>query len=76
MFNRSRELELVLAEHGRWIGKLRDATYSNEQRLCTLERRISMFEGHLVELIELWKKLDIELTKLKAELSRSSSKTT
>jgi hypothetical protein len=70
MFNRSRERELVLTEHGRWLERLRDATYSNEQRLCILERRVSMLEEHLVELLELWSKLDIELAGLKVEMSR------
>ncbi|MEM2907939.1 MAG: hypothetical protein QXP65_01865 [Candidatus Hadarchaeales archaeon] len=65
MFNKSREHELVLAEHGRWLGKLRDGMYSNEQRLRVLEHRVSMLEGHLVELLELWRKLDAELAGLK-----------
>ncbi len=73
MFNKSREHELVLAEHGRWLGKLRDGLYSNEQRLRALEHRVSMLEGHLVELLELWRKLDLELAGLKVWFGKSKA---
>jgi len=74
MFGKSREHELVLAEHSRWIAKLRDAVHTGEQRLRMLERQASALEGHLVELMKLHEKLDAQLAEVRANLIRLSSK--
>lgn len=74
MFGRSREHELVLAEHSRWIAKLRDAVHAGEQRLRMLEQQVSALEGHLAELMKLYEKLDAQLAEVRADLIRLNSK--
>lgn len=74
MFGRSREHELVLAEHSGWIAKLRDAVHADEQRLRMLERQVSALEGHLAELMKLYEKLDAQLAEVRADLIRLNSK--
>jgi len=59
MPNKSDE-EAILAEHGRWVAKLRDASSLLEQRMTMLERRVSALEGHVAELSKLYCKIDAQ----------------
>lgn len=42
---RNSDREALLAEHGRWIARLRDDLALLEQRLRSLERRVSRLEA-------------------------------
>lgn len=64
MFGKHNDKVKVLAEHGRWIARLRDDVKVLEQRLHALERRVSTVEGNLAELAKLYSRLDIALSKL------------
>lgn len=64
----------ILAEHGRWIARLRDVTRLFDQRLSMLERRISIFEGHISELVKMNNKLDARLTSATDRLSVLNSR--
>jgi uncharacterized coiled-coil protein SlyX len=59
MLKKSEE-EAILAEHGRWVAKLRDASRLLEQRMTTLERRVSALEGQAAELSKLYCKIDVQ----------------
>lgn len=61
---------VVLAEHGRWIARLRNDVNVLEQRLRGLERRISTIEANLSELAKLYGKIDLSLSKIDDELTR------
>ena len=54
----------VLAEHGRWIARLRDDARVLEQRLRGLERRVSTLEANVAELGRVYGKLDLALAQL------------
>lgn len=69
-----RDDERVLAEHGRWLAKLRDAARSIEQRLVALERRVAVLETQLVESTKRSNALDLQLTGVGDELVRLDSK--
>ncbi|GEM_PF-1049116 len=73
MFSKNDE-EVILAEHGRWIAKLRDLTRLTEQRICMLERRVSALEGHFAELSKFSYKLDPRLGSALDQLTLLSSK--
>jgi len=73
MFNKKDE-EVVLAEHGRWIAKLRDLTRLTEQRIGMLERRVSTLEGHFAELAKFSYKLEPQLSSALEGLARLSLK--
>lgn len=60
----------VLAEHGRWIARLRDDAKVLDQRLHNLERRVSTVEANLAELAKLYGKLDLVFSKIDDELKR------
>ncbi|MDI6883761.1 MAG: hypothetical protein QMD00_01265 [Hadesarchaea archaeon] len=60
----------VFAEHGRWIARLRDDVKVLDQRLHSLERRVSTIEANLAELAKLYGKLDLVLSKIDDELKR------
>lgn len=62
----------VLAEHGRWVARLRDDTKVLDQRLHSLERRVSIIEANLTELAKLYGKLDLALFRIDDELKRRS----
>ncbi|KUO39583.1 MAG: hypothetical protein AVW06_03550 [Hadesarchaea archaeon DG-33-1] len=64
----------ILAEHGRWIERLRYATRTFDQRLTALEHRMSVLEGHLSELVKVNRKLDAQLTSAADQLSMLSSR--
>lgn len=64
----------ILAEYGRWIARLRDATRAFDQRLNALERRMSVLEGHISELARMNRKLDAQLTSAADQLSMLSSR--
>lgn len=64
----------ILAEYGRWIARLRDATRTFDQRLTALEHRMSVLEGHLSELAKMNRKLDAQLTSAADQLSMLSSR--
>ena len=49
----------VLAEHGRWMARLRDEAEVIEQRLRGLERRVNALEANVAELRGIYAKLDI-----------------
>ncbi len=54
----------VLAEHGRWIARLRDDMKVLDQRLRGVERRISTTEANLAELMKLYSKLDLAVSRI------------
>lgn len=64
MFGKDSDDAVVLAEHGRWIARLRDDVKVVDQRLRALERRVSTIEGNLAELAKLYGRLDISLSRL------------
>jgi len=64
----------IFAEHGKWIARLRDATRLFDQRLSTLERRMSVFEEHISELVKMNRKLDARLTSATDQLSVLNSR--
>ena len=66
--------EVVLAEHGKWIAKVRDLTRLTEQRVGMLERRVSTLEGHFAELAKFNYKFEPQLGSALDELARLSSK--
>ena len=66
--------KVVLAEHGRWIARLRDDGRVLEQRLRGLERRVATLEANLAELTKLYGKLDLALAPLRDELVRLGSR--
>lgn len=69
-----RDREIALAEHGRWITRLRDDMRVLEQRLRGLERRVATLEVNLAELTKLCGKLDLALAPLGDELARLASR--
>lgn len=69
-----RSNEKILAEHGKWIARLRDDARVLEQRLYSLERRTSIFEVNLAELAKSQGKLKLDLTSLEDKLARLDSK--
>jgi uncharacterized coiled-coil protein SlyX len=71
--NKSDE-EAILAEHGRWVAKLRDASRLLEQRMTTLERRVSALEGHVAELSKLYCKIDTKTSSIDDQVTRLASK--
>jgi len=73
MFSRKNE-EVVLAEHGKWIAKVRDLTRLTEQRIGMLERRVSTLEGHFAELAKFSYKLEPQLSSALDGLARLSSR--
>lgn len=74
MFGERSDEEAVLAEHGRWIAILRDDARLFEQRLRSLELRISTLEVNIAELAKLYNKLDLTLALLSDELARLTSR--
>ncbi len=56
---RNDDAQAILAEHGRWIARLRDDLKMMDQRLGALERRVSTIEDNLAELTKLYSRLDI-----------------
>jgi len=69
-----RDEERVLAEHGRWLAKLRDTARSIEQRLLTLERRVAVLETQLVESTRRSNALDLQFAGVGDELVRLGGK--
>jgi len=64
----------ILAEQGRWVARLRDAARLFDQRLTTLEHRMSVLEEHLSELTRMNRKLDARLTSTTDQLNMLSSR--
>lgn len=64
----------ILAGHGRWISKLRDAIRLYDQRLAMFERRVSALEGNLAELTKTCCRLDVQMTSMGDELARLGSR--
>jgi uncharacterized coiled-coil protein SlyX len=64
----------ILAEHGRWISRLRDASHLVDQRLTMLERRVSTLERHLAELAKMGYGLEVKLASSINRLVELSSK--
>lgn len=58
----------ALAEHGLWIGRMREDVKVLSQRLRGLERRLATSEGSLAELSGIYNKLDLALSRLAVEL--------
>ena len=58
----------VLAEHGRWIGRMREDLEVLNQQLRGLERRFETSEGSLAQLAKLYGKLDLAVSRLDIEL--------
>ncbi|MEW6221901.1 MAG: hypothetical protein AB1476_01070 [Candidatus Hadarchaeota archaeon] len=52
MASRHLDREWLLAEHGRWIAQLRDDFALLDQRLRSLERRLSRLEAGAAESAE------------------------
>jgi len=73
MLNKSDE-EAILAEHGRWVAKLRDASRLLEQRMMTLERRVSALEGHAAELSKLYCKINAQTSHADDQITQLMSK--
>ncbi len=73
MLNKSDE-EAVLAEHGRWVAKLRDASRLLEQRMAMLERRVSALEGHMVGLTKMYCKIDAQTSCVGDQITQLTSK--
>jgi uncharacterized coiled-coil protein SlyX len=73
MLNKS-DGEVILAEHGRWVAKLRDASRLIEQRMTILERRVSALEGHVVELSKLYCKIDAKTSHIDDQFTKLISK--
>jgi uncharacterized coiled-coil protein SlyX len=73
VLNKSDE-EAILAEHGRWVAKLRDASRLLEQRMAMLERRVSALEGHVAELSKLYCKIDARTICLDDQITQLISK--
>lgn len=69
-----RDEKHLLAEHGRWLARLRDAARSIEQRLLALERRVTVLEGQLVESTKRSNALDLEIARVDDELVRLSGR--
>jgi len=69
MFGKPREGP-VLAEHGRWVARLRDSARVADQRLRVLERRISAMEVQLADLTRNQNRFDIEITSIGDRLAR------
>jgi len=63
-----------LAEQGKWIARLRDATRLFDQRLAGLEHRMSILEEHLSDIANSNRKLDVRLASVSDKLSVVSSK--
>ena len=57
----------VLAEHGRWVVRLRDDVKMLDQRLRSIERRVRTVEDNLANLAKDYGKLDIALSRVEAE---------
>lgn len=74
MFGKRSDVMTVIAEHGRWIARIRDDAGVLEQRSKGLERRVSTLEQHLAKLDEFCRKLDPALASLRDELARLSSR--
>lgn len=70
MFGERSDKTAVLAEHGRWIARLRSDMKVLDQRLRGLERRISTTEANLAELMKLYGKLDLAVSRIDDELKR------
>jgi len=64
----------ILAEQGKWVARLRDAVRLFNQRLTTLEHRMSVLEEHLSELTRTNRKLDARLTSATDQLSMLNSR--
>ena len=62
----------VLAEHGRWIARLRDDAQVLEQRLRGLERRANTLEANVAELGRVYGKLDLALAQLSDQVLREA----
>lgn len=71
MFGKKSDGAAILAEHGRWMAKLRDDVKVLDQRLLALERRLSTVEGNLAELAKIYGRLDITLSELEIEGGRT-----
>jgi hypothetical protein len=52
----------ILAEHGRWISRLRDDLQVIEKRMTAVERRISIIEVNFAELVKEHVKIDLMLS--------------
>ena len=73
VLNKSDE-EAVLAEHGRWVAKLRDASRLLEQRMVMLERRVSALEEHMAELTKMYCKIDAQTSCVGDQITQLTSK--
>ncbi len=73
MLNKSDE-EAALAEHGRWVAKLRDTSRLLEQRMVMLERRVSALEGHMAELTKMYCKIDAQTSCVADQITQLTSK--
>jgi uncharacterized coiled-coil protein SlyX len=73
MLNKNDE-EAILAEHGRWVAKLRDTSRLLEQRMVILERRVSALEGHMAELAKMYCKIDAQTSCIDDRITRLMSK--
>ncbi|MFH1821164.1 MAG: hypothetical protein ABH852_01805 [Methanobacteriota archaeon] len=67
IFGKNNDDAAILAEHGRWIARLRDDVKVLQQSLHSLERRASTIEGNLAELAKLYGRLDISISKLETD---------
>ena len=71
IFGKKADAAAILAEHGRWVARLRDDVKVLDQRLHSLEQRVSVVEHNLAELAKVYGRLDISLSKLETESCRS-----
>lgn len=70
IFRKKYDVPIILAEHGRWIARLRDDSKVLDQRLHALERRVLAVESNLANLSKNYGRLDISLSKLETESQR------
>ncbi len=57
----------VLAEHGRWVARLRDDVKMLDQRLHSMEQRVHTIEDNLANLAKDYVRLDVALSKIEGE---------
>lgn len=68
MFGKHSNETAMFAEHGRWITRLRGDMKMLDQRLRGVERRISTTEANLADLMKLYGKLDLAVSRIDDEL--------
>ncbi len=67
IFAKKNDAAVIMAEHGRWVARLRGDVQILDQRLRSLESRVSAAESNLSDLAKDYGRLDIALSKLEAE---------